>query len=274
MECKSCGAIWKPPTTINNRIENCPFCGEKLMTEAPKLDTMTAVLTYMASEFGDDVLKSESKLLGTFSDLAPQLKRERIMLRHFVECKGNAVLLNACKKDEATAKTQIEIIIRRMEEDLMVAHGVAKYVCSCFWIAIGGVESAMNSETPLAQPTTRLSPRKNENEPTDPILKNVKPTMETGPLVKKEEESWRKSEAAHREWIQSQSASQNNKSVSGSASLVNVSEQRRMQLAHEHWSKPQQSHSPKDARLSTADMEDWKKSEAAHRQWLKSLGKF
>lgn len=269
MECKSCGAAWTPPPTLKKRLDICPFCGAEIEAEKPELDNMNAVLAYIAKSFGDEVLKSGPKLLSIFSDLAPQLKREKIMLRHFVECDGNIMLINAAKKDDGEAKARIESVIERMEDELMITHDAARNVCACFWAAVGGKESAINSEAHLSQPLDEAIQSRKESDCSEPMQETAKP--ESGSWIKKEEESWRRSEAAYRQWIQTQRASQQKMPLSGPSSLVDVLEQRRMQLAHEHWSKPPQPQAPKNSQLTFADMEDWKKSEAAHRRWLKSL---
>lgn len=52
-------------------------------------------------------------------------------------------------------------------------------------------------------------------------------------------------------------------------------EQRRLQMAHEHWSKSQNLTPPKPASPEPAPkpVEEWKRSEAAHRVWLNSQQK-
>jgi hypothetical protein len=60
------------------------------------------------------------------------------MLRHFVECDGNVILLKAKQEDNNEAKARIASVIQRMEDELMVMPDVAKTICRAFWVAIGG----------------------------------------------------------------------------------------------------------------------------------------
>ncbi len=266
MKCNNCGMEWSGPTIFTSKIDACPFCGKSLKPENPIFSSMDEVLSYIAEAFGIATMRDGVKLQSLFADLAPQLKKEKIMLRHFIECDGHIVLLKTIQEEPQEYQAKINTVIQRMEDDLMVMPDVAQSVCRSFWIAIGGNNELINNVPQAVSPTTVATVPANTGA-ASPVQPQAIRQSE------KADESWRRSEAAHRQWIQSQSAAPKKQALSGPSSLVDVLEQRRLQMAHEHWSKSQNITQPKPSTPSPAPkpVEDWKRSEAAHRAWLKSI---
>lgn len=123
------------------------------------------------------------------------------MLRHFIKCDGHIALLKAVRDEKPEVQAWISSVIQRMEDDLMVMREVAKSMCRSFWFAVGGDKELIGNEAQTVSLTT--------TSPTP-----VKSTIAVSPLqpqattqTVKDDESWRRSEAAHRQWFQLQSAS-------------------------------------------------------------------
>lgn len=265
MKCTNCGMEWSGPAAFTSKINTCPFCGKSLQPVRSQFSSMDEVLSYTVGKFGIEIMRDGVKLQSYFADLAPHLKKEKIMLRHFIECDGHIVLLKAVREEPREAQARINSVIQRMEDDLMVMPEVAKSVCLSFWIAIGGDKGSIENVSHTVYATTVA---------TAPANPTVAPAIQPTAAVQSEktDESWRRSEAAHRQWLQSQSAPPKKQVLSGPSSLVDVLEQRRLQMAHDHWSKPQNNATPNPTTPPPAPkpVEDWKRSEAAHRAWLNS----
>jgi hypothetical protein len=229
---------------------------------------MDEVLSYTVGKFGVEIMRDGVKLQSFFADLAPHLKKEKIMLRHFIECDGHIVLLKAVREEPQEAQARISSVIQRMEDDLMVMPEAAKSVCHSFWIAVGGYKGSIENDPHAVSSTTVATAPENPR-----VTPHVQP--QAAIQSEKADESWRRSEAAHRQWLQSQSAPLTKQVLSGPSSLVDVLEQRRLQMAHDHWSKPQNNAPPKPTPPPPAPkpVEAWKRSEAAHRAWLNSQQK-
>lgn len=268
MKCNNCGMEWSGPAAFTSKINACPFCGKSLNPENPHFSSMDEVLSYIAGAFGVATMRDGVKLQSLFADLAPHLKKEKIMLRHFIECDGHIVLLKAVREEPQEAQARINSVIQRMEDDLMVMPEVAKSVCRSFWIAVRGDKGLIENAPQTVSSTTVA---------TVPVITTAASPVQpqTAAQSEKADESWLRSEAAHRQWLQSQSAPPKKQALSGPSSLVDVLEQRRLQMAHDHWSKSQNNAPPKPATPPPAPkpVEDWKRAEAAHRAWLNSQQK-
>lgn len=138
MKCANCGVEWTIPATFTSKIDVCPFCGKSMPREKPLLSSLDDVLAHIRKNFGDEVMRDGTKLQSLFADLAPQLKREKVMLSYFVECNGNEVFLSAIHEDRSEARAKIKTVMEQMENDLLVSHDAVQQVCKVFWHVIGG----------------------------------------------------------------------------------------------------------------------------------------
>ena len=87
MKCGYCNSEWSVNPGLSLSVTKCPFCGKPLQSEK-KAETVEEVLTEIKLRFGTGVFADGKKLAAYFSDLAPQLSRQRRMLDYFVECNG------------------------------------------------------------------------------------------------------------------------------------------------------------------------------------------
>lgn len=244
LTCKNCKASWTYPAGFVKVTDKCPFCGKSLMPEHGIESSLSNVLSYIADTFGDDAMKDGRKLLSLFADLAPNLKREKILLRHFVECDGNSILLKAFSADEPEARIKIRMVIDRMEQELLVLPDAAQNICLVFWTAIGGSGDVLNNDTVLAVPEKSAAVAVAQFD-----IKGQASIQQRPDSQRRDEDlSWKRSEAAHRAWLKSQS--EDSKQIGSSKATA-----------------------AKVPKLPMDPDEAWKRSEAAHRAWLNSLQK-
>lgn len=190
MKCTNCGVEWTVPATFTSKIDVCPFCGKSMQPEKPLLSSLDDVLVHILKNFGDEAMRDGTKLQSLFVDLAPQLKREKVMLRYFVECNGNEVFLSAIHEDQSEAKAKIKAVMDQMENDLLVSHDAVQQVCKVFWHVIGGethdyFQFAKPQPVPTAtaqpspQPVSQVSPFPIQDDRLLRLIdKKIKPTEE------------------------------------------------------------------------------------------------
>lgn len=156
MKCANCGVEWTVPATFTSKIDVCPFCGNSVQSEKHLFSSLDDVLAHILNRFGIEVMDDGIKLLSLFADLAPQLKREKVILRYFVECNGNAVFLSAVHEDHSEAQAKIKMVMDQMENELLVSQDAVQQVCRSFWLVIGGGEQDLfQSSDPPVIPTQK-----------------------------------------------------------------------------------------------------------------------
>ena len=171
MKCKHCGSEWMVSESFTKNIESCPFCGEAMTIEPPVLETMDDVLAQICKEFGTDVLRDGTKLLSIFADMAPKLKRERTILRYFVECNGNEVFVEAIHLEPNETRARIRSVMDTMKNDLQVSDAAIQQVCRSFWHVIGGSENGYFDQ---------VSPLQNTYIPNGGSVRNDRESATTG----------------------------------------------------------------------------------------------
>ena len=158
MKCTQCQSEWNTSVVL----ATCPFCGADLQPRAEeKPDSMESVLKTIIDHCGPDALKDGRRTLAMFSDLAPDLKKEKTMFSYLLQCDGHAVLLEALTKPRPQQIAVRAVLIQRMTDDLLLSEAIATQACDGFWTAIGG-------QTFEAAPTPKPEPKKPASKPAKP----------------------------------------------------------------------------------------------------------
>lgn len=138
MKCMTCNAEWTVPQNISRSLTNCPFCGATLRPTALRsLSTIEDVLQEILQRFGVDTLKNGQKLIALFSDLSPQLKRERLLLTYLIQADGNIKLLEARGKANAEQQACFQQVCKYLVDEQFVAEDAARRICTSYSVAIG-----------------------------------------------------------------------------------------------------------------------------------------
>lgn len=138
MKCPKCSAEWHLPANVPTQRKTCPFCGESLQTEpVDGLVTIDAVLVEIVQRFGIDILRNGSKMVAIFSDLAPQLRKERLLLTYLTQFDGNLKLLEVKHLPQAKQRATYLKVVQHLTDEQFVAQSAAENVCQCFLKAIG-----------------------------------------------------------------------------------------------------------------------------------------
>lgn len=138
MKCNYCGSEWTVNPGLSMSITNCPFCGKSLTPEKKKLETVEDVLVEINKLFGVSVLTDERKLVAYFSDLAPQLSKQRRILGYFVECGGPRKLASVMQASENEQTTCIKQIVKEMKDEMFIEESASQMICDSFLFAITG----------------------------------------------------------------------------------------------------------------------------------------
>ena len=138
MKCPKCSVEWHLPTSVPTQLKTCPFCGESLQIEpVDGLVTIDSVLVEIVQRFGIDILRNGSKTVAIFSDLAPQLRKERLLLTYLTQFEGNLKLLEVKHLTQAKQRATYLKVVQHLTDEQFVAQTAAENVCQCFLKAIG-----------------------------------------------------------------------------------------------------------------------------------------
>lgn len=92
----------------------------------------------IAQDHGEKALLDSQLTLAVFMDLAPNLKRERELLRSFLLCNGAEKLIHATKESFQDQEACINSIIKDLEEKQWLSKDAAHYICSEFYYGLTG----------------------------------------------------------------------------------------------------------------------------------------
>lgn len=169
MKCIHCGSEWNVSPGLSVSITNCPFCGKSLLPEKKQLNTVEDVLVEINRLFGVSVLADETKLVAYFSDLAPQLSRQRRILGYFVECGGPRKIVSALNASDDEQSVCIKQIVREMKDEMYIEEAASQMICESFLFAISGrrvnevsTVSAPKASLTSVNPATSLQAGKEE----------------------------------------------------------------------------------------------------------------
>ena len=139
VRCPYCKAEWNAP---GEKVTppKCPFCGKELVVKNDcARDTLDGVLLEIANSFGVDTLKDNRRTLALFCDLAPQLKKERILLAHFFDATRQNVEAIFCARfqTETEQKALSVKIYNKLVDEWAIQKDAAATICKGYFRAIG-----------------------------------------------------------------------------------------------------------------------------------------
>lgn len=152
MKCPHCSSEWAVSHQVRGDVKQCPFCGQKL--DSPKnerLDTLEAVLVQIVTDQGIESLYDGHRMIGLFTDLAPNMKRESRILKCFVDAEGHKMLNEARNADLVDQRLSMKQTVRKMTDEFAVAEDAARLVCEAYWFALTG--KPMQSQTAKQLPS-------------------------------------------------------------------------------------------------------------------------
>lgn len=174
MKCSNCNTEWTAPENISKSLTNCPFCGVSLAPPAPqKLNTVEAVLAEIISRFGVDALKNGQRTVALFSDLSPNMRRERLLLTYLIQSDGNTKLLEVRNKAISEQQICFQQVCRYMVEKQFVAEDAAQKICYSFSTAIGLSIDVTDSESTMVQTAPKSVPTPPSIAPVAPSKPNT-----------------------------------------------------------------------------------------------------
>ena len=107
--CKMCSALW----SIDKKLDVCPFCGADLK-EKKIITSIEDAFQVIADKHGKEILKESRKFLGLLSDYAPELIKERNLIKMAVEIGAYKAIYEASivsDKDKEQAVKKYALIL-------------------------------------------------------------------------------------------------------------------------------------------------------------------
>lgn len=137
MECRNCGGRWKQDSSVRSYIIDCPFCKAQLINPNKSKKTKTYrntkdVLLYIKINFGIETFSNVTKCINIFSDLAPDLIKEKHLLKVAFEQKIQNIFLENYKKDEDQKKFAIKKALKILMENASLAEHASVMIVESF----------------------------------------------------------------------------------------------------------------------------------------------
>lgn len=165
MLCENCGTAWSISIQGNSIQKYCPVCGKPIMQgNNVQLASLEETLLVIARDYGLCYLQDSSQALAYFSDLAPHLRKERIMLQHLIQCNGNRILIAALQESPAEQQLRLKQVASKLMNDLFVSESAANLICSGFWNAIT-VATAPKAKEPTPEELYQESRQLEKSDP-------------------------------------------------------------------------------------------------------------
>lgn len=149
MKCRHCKSEWNTNPSISSTMANCPFCGKSLLPEKDALSTVEDVLMEINRLFGINTLTDNSKLIAYFYDLAPQLSKQRRILKYFVECNGPKKLASVMCASKDEQSTCVRKIVNEMKDEMFIEESAAQMICDAFLLAVTSQQTVTGMATQL-----------------------------------------------------------------------------------------------------------------------------
>lgn len=129
---KICATLQPEQSNFADMISCDKKCAQSIQSDTEIGEKTYLVLRSICDQFGAEIIQNGSRALAYFSDLAPELKKEKRMLMYFFECKGNSQLLGAMQNDPAAIKIALQKVVRQMSEELMVDAEASQSIAEAF----------------------------------------------------------------------------------------------------------------------------------------------
>ena len=100
--------------------------------------TLLDAMQLIVKTLGPDILADGNKMLSAFTDLAPQLKRERNMLKMFVDAGGSKKLYAVKNADFTTLHAAIKAIVHDLNTNWGMDKKVAENISAAYYQALTG----------------------------------------------------------------------------------------------------------------------------------------
>jgi len=137
MRCENCGTEWSIAIQGNSIQKYCPVCGKPVIqVKTTQLTSLEETLLVIARDYGLGNLQDGVRAMAYFSDLAPHLRKEKVMLQHLIQCNGNSILIAALQKPPHEQQLCLNQLVSKLMDDLFVSEAAANLICSSFWNAI------------------------------------------------------------------------------------------------------------------------------------------
>lgn len=139
-KCDRCGAMWKAEI----KQSACPFCQTKLQEKTKEVTTIEEAFAVIVERHGQSIFGERGKLLGLLGDYAPNLKRERGLIKTAVEVGAYKAIYDAPPQEkEKTLNKYVKIL----EESHFIDSVWARKVLTWCLEAITGKKITTGKET-------------------------------------------------------------------------------------------------------------------------------
>lgn len=121
------------------------------------------VIQMLVQDYGVKAMLNAQFTLAAFMDLAPNLKREKELLRTFLLCNGAEQILGIQAAPFQEQKRCMDVLVSRMETEQWISNNAARFICAEFYRGVMNKEWTW--ETPKSEISKTESPKIHLNPP-------------------------------------------------------------------------------------------------------------
>lgn len=144
--------------------------------------SIDSTLTTIYRQFGEEGMRDGKKLIGWFMDFAPDLKRELILLRAFIQCNGHKQILDAKKRKNSDGIDTVNRIVNQMREEMLAEEPIRAF-CESFCRVVGYSFTSSKKTQPqsLSESNAEIMVHSNEHTVTSTTHGSPKPSSSKQP---------------------------------------------------------------------------------------------
>lgn len=160
-KCNDCGSEWNS----SNESKKCPFCGASLKKEI--FTNASDVLTCIFENHGYEVLCSQNMLNAYFGDYAPNLYKERKILKIYAEANFFNVIYGLLNKNNEERFVATKKIINELNKEYFMDYNVAQTSINWFAKALKWDLSFIEDSNKIEIDTNEISKKDTSNNQID-----------------------------------------------------------------------------------------------------------
>lgn len=153
MKCVKCNSEWQPPRNIQSLF--CPFCHAPLIEIQEEFADLSAALSYMALEFGIDILRNKQNTLQFLEEFFHEGKREYNFINNLYSSGLMDTLFRLQNAPSAIQKSAVKQVEKQLCEKYGTSKDWSEYVVGCVCKAIGVASNVDESIIGLRQSAER-----------------------------------------------------------------------------------------------------------------------
>jgi hypothetical protein len=153
LKCVNCNSEWQPPKNISSMF--CPFCQAPLMVVKEQFTDLDSVFSYLASEFGNEILKNKRNVLQFLETFFSEGKQEYNLVSSLYASGLVETLFRLRNASEAIQKSAVKQVENQFCDKYGISRDWAEYIVGCVCNSLGLANNIERSIVKVKQAAER-----------------------------------------------------------------------------------------------------------------------